>query len=54
MFHLSRTEYLIFQKILKLEYSFPEKFPDTAKRLVENLLVRLDRSELISTERSIK
>lgn len=34
-----RNEYLIFQKIIKLEYEFPEKFFPKAKDLVEQLLV---------------
>ncbi|XP_062448881.1 3-phosphoinositide-dependent protein kinase 1-like [Rhea pennata] len=34
------NEYLIFQKIIKLEYDFPEKFFPKAKDLVEKLLVR--------------
>ncbi|KAK5642925.1 hypothetical protein RI129_009092 [Pyrocoelia pectoralis] len=33
------SEYLIFQKILKLEYEFPEDFDETAKNLVKELLV---------------
>ncbi|XP_076865384.1 3-phosphoinositide-dependent protein kinase 1a isoform X2 [Brachyhypopomus gauderio] len=32
------NEYLIFQKIIKLEYEFPEKFFSKAKDLVEKLL----------------
>jgi len=36
-----RNEYLIFQKIIKLEYEFPEKFFPKAKDLVEQLLVSL-------------
>uniref|UniRef100_A0A4W5QGN5 3-phosphoinositide-dependent protein kinase 1 n=1 Tax=Hucho hucho TaxID=62062 RepID=A0A4W5QGN5_9TELE len=35
------NEYLIFQKIIKLEYEFPEKFFPKAKDLVEQLLVGL-------------
>lgn len=34
-----RNEYLIFQKIIKLEYEFPEKFFPKAKDLVTQLLV---------------
>ncbi|XP_034987388.1 3-phosphoinositide-dependent protein kinase 1 [Zootoca vivipara] len=34
------NEYLIFQKIIKLEYEFPEKFFPKAKDLVEKLLVQ--------------
>lgn len=33
------NEYLTFQKILSLEYSFPEGFPPVARDLVERLLV---------------
>ena len=33
------NEYLTFQKILSLEYSFPDGFPPVAKDLVERLLV---------------
>ncbi|XP_071964338.1 3-phosphoinositide-dependent protein kinase 1-like isoform X2 [Antedon mediterranea] len=33
------TEYLIFQKILKLDYVFPDGFPEKAKDLVQKLLV---------------
>ncbi|XP_050301384.1 3-phosphoinositide-dependent protein kinase 1 [Anthonomus grandis grandis] len=33
------SEYLIFQKIIKLEYQFPEDFDDTIKDFVEKLLV---------------
>ena len=32
-------EYQIFQKIVKLEYEFPDGFPTTAKDLVTKLLV---------------
>ena len=35
----TRNEYLIFQKIIKLEYEFPEKFFPKAKDLVKQLLV---------------
>lgn len=33
------NEYLTFQKIVALEYTFPEGFPEVAKDLVERLLV---------------
>lgn len=33
------NEYLIFQKITKLEYEFPPDFPEDARDLVSNLLV---------------
>ena len=33
------NEYLTFQKILVLDYSFPDGFPDVARDLVERLLV---------------
>ncbi|GAA5903047.1 PDK1 family serine/threonine-protein kinase [Sporobolomyces salmoneus] len=35
----ARTEYLMFQKIMNLEYEFPLGFPPEAKDLVEKLLV---------------
>lgn len=35
----AESEYLIFQKILKLEFSFPPDFPSEAKDLVSHLLV---------------
>ncbi|GAA5881585.1 hypothetical protein JCM16303_005499 [Sporobolomyces ruberrimus] len=35
----ARTEYLMFQKIINLEYEFPLGFPPEAKDLVEKLLV---------------
>lgn len=35
----SRSEYIIFQKILKLEYEFPDGFCPSARDLVEKLLV---------------
>lgn len=34
-----RNEYLIFQRILKLDYSFPDGFHSVAKDLVQKLLV---------------
>lgn len=38
------NEYLTFQKIVKLDYSFPDSFPSTARDLVKKLLV-LDPSQ---------
>ncbi|XP_018421310.1 PREDICTED: 3-phosphoinositide-dependent protein kinase 1 [Nanorana parkeri] len=43
------NEYLIFQKIIKLEYDFPEKFFPRAKDLVEKLLV-LDPTKRLGCE----
>ncbi|XP_069503291.1 3-phosphoinositide-dependent protein kinase 1 [Ambystoma mexicanum] len=43
------NEYLIFQKIIKLEYGFPEKFFPKAKDLVEKLLV-LDATKRLGCE----
>ena len=36
---LCSNEYLCFQKITKLEYMFPDGFPDHAKNLVSEILV---------------
>ena len=36
-----RHEYQIFQKIVKLEFEFPEGFEPVAKDLVEKLLVSI-------------
>ena len=36
----ARTEYLMFQKIINLEYTFPPGFPSDAQDLVSKLLVR--------------
>ncbi|XP_067003119.1 3-phosphoinositide-dependent protein kinase 1 isoform X2 [Anabrus simplex] len=41
---MARSEYLIFQKITKLEYEFPDGFAPSARHLVEKLLV-LDSSK---------
>lgn len=38
-FDVFRSEYLMFQKITKLEYEFPSGFCDKARDLVEKLLV---------------
>ncbi|CAG0916400.1 unnamed protein product [Notodromas monacha] len=35
----AQASYTIFQKILKLEYKFPENFPETAQDLIKKLLV---------------
>ncbi|KAI4903361.1 hypothetical protein NFI96_010767 [Prochilodus magdalenae] len=43
------NEYLIFQKIIKLEYDFPEKFFPKAKDLVEKLLC-LDPTKRLGCE----
>ena len=43
------NEYLTFQKIVALEYSFPDSFPRVAKDLIERLLV-LDPSRRLSLE----
>lgn len=43
------NEYLTFQKILSLEYEFPQGFPEVAKDLVERLLV-LEPSSRLSIE----
>ncbi|KAL8725654.1 MAG: hypothetical protein Q9166_007231 [cf. Caloplaca sp. 2 TL-2023] len=43
------NEYLTFQKILSLEFTFPTGFPDVAKDLVERLLV-LEPSSRLSIE----
>lgn len=40
----SRSEYIIFQKIQKLEYKFPDSFDPVGRDLVEKLLV-LDPAE---------
>lgn len=42
------TEFLTFQKILKMDYSFPEEFPADAKDLVEKILV-LDHSQRLGS-----
>lgn len=43
------NEYLTFQKIVSLEYSFPEGFPEVARDLVERLLV-LDPAKRLPIE----
>lgn len=42
------TDYLIFEKIKSLDYSFPENFPADAKDLVQRLLV-LDPNERLGS-----
>lgn len=43
------TDYLIFQKILKLDYSFPDDFDPTARHLVQAVLL-LDPSQRLGVE----
>jgi len=43
------NEYQTFQKIIKLEYEFPEGFPECPKDLVQNLLV-LDHTQRLGCE----
>ncbi|KAM0752928.1 kinase-like protein [Meredithblackwellia eburnea MCA 4105] len=50
----ARTEYLMFQKIIKLEYEFPPEFPDDAKDLVQKLLVLDPTERLGGTEEGIE
>jgi len=38
-----RHEYQIFQKILKLEYDFPDGFNIDARNIVEKLLVSMEQ-----------
>ena len=45
----ARNEFLTFQKILALEYTFPDSFPEVAKDLVERLLV-LDTAKRLPVE----
>lgn len=45
----SRSEYLIFQQILKLEYEIPDGFSELAKSLVGQLLV-LDQSQRLGAQ----
>ena len=40
------TDYLIFQKILKLDYTFPDNFDSDARQLVEAILVLDPRQRL--------
>lgn len=48
----SRSEYIIFQKILKLEYEFPDGFAPVARSIVANLLV-LDPSKRLGASDSV-
>jgi serine/threonine protein kinase len=41
-----KTEYLIFKKILEHNFTFPDDFPETAKNLVELLLVEKPENRL--------
>ena len=42
------SEYLTWQKIKQLDYSFPENFDENAKDLVQRLLVRISTLGKIS------
>ncbi|VVC42309.1 Hypothetical protein CINCED_3A010329 [Cinara cedri] len=44
-----RTDYLIFRKIMNLDYSFPDEFHEDAKDLIEKLLV-LEPNKRLGTE----
>lgn len=44
------SEYLIFQKIIKLDYEFPQGFDKTTKDLVEKLLVVIPHNRLGATD----
>ena len=46
------NEYLIFQKITRLDYDFPPDFPDDARDLVSKLLV-LDPLERLGSKRGV-
>jgi len=48
----SRSEYIIFQKILKLEYEFPDGFAPLARNIVEKLLV-LDPSKRLGASDTV-
>lgn len=45
------TDYLIFQKIKNLEYTFPDEFPEVARDIVQNLL-QLDPNERLGSRQS--
>lgn len=44
------NEYLIFQKITKLDYEFPEGFHPVARDLVEQLLVSVNNCTILNYE----
>ena len=48
---LDANEYLMFYKVLNLDYSFPSAFPSVAKSLVEQFLVLSYQDRLGSVER---
>ncbi|KAK9900887.1 kinase-like protein [Cystobasidium minutum MCA 4210] len=47
------NEYLIFQKITKLDYEFPDDFPEDAKDLIRKLLV-LDPQQRLGTAKGVQ
>lgn len=48
----AESEYLIFQKILKREFFFPDYFPEHAKNLVNKLLVRAENKFITLTRQT--
>lgn len=47
------NEYMIFQKIHNLDYTFPENFPSDAKNLIESIL-KMDSSERLGAKDDVE